>query len=210
MADITVVGVGPGHKDYLTRAAVEAAQKAEVLVGGRRQLELFKDSPAEKYVIARELDIIFNIIKDGVEAGKKVVVLASGDPGFYSILCSLKQNLPNMTTQVIPGISSIQLACAKLGIAWDDAFLTSCHGRDYTALVTAVQANKKVITLTDSQRNPISIARKLRELGIKDRPVYVACNLSDADESILKTTLFQLVATKEWQLNKCVMVIGNV
>lgn len=210
MGEITVVGVGPGHRDYLTRAAVEAVAQAQVLVGGHRQLELFQDSPAEKHVITKELGSILNIIRQRVKAGHHVVVLASGDPGFYGILGTIKRHLPDLTVRVIPGISSVQLACARLGITWDDAFLTSCHGRHCNDILMAVQNNKKVIALTDDRLNPAVIAGQLRAAGIADRPVYVACNLSLAGETMLEITLYKLSAVQQWQQHNCVMVIDSV
>ncbi|MBF7083289.1 precorrin-6y C5,15-methyltransferase (decarboxylating) subunit CbiE [Desulfallas sp. Bu1-1] len=207
MATITVVGLGPGSKDYLTRAAEEAITQADVLIGGRRQLEMFQATPAEKYTITSDMESVFNIIKSKAAGGSKIVVLASGDPGFYGILSSLKRGLPDLDIRVIPGISSIQLACASLGITWDDAFLTSCHGRDCAALASEVKNHKKVIILTDPKRNPGKLARILLEQGAGDRPVFVACNLSYPNEVIIKTTLGQLAAVDQWQAGNCVMVI---
>jgi precorrin-6y C5,15-methyltransferase (decarboxylating) CbiE subunit len=119
----------------------------------------------------------------------------------------LKRGLPDLDIRVIPGISSIQLACASLGITWDDAFLTSCHGRDCAALASEVKNHKKVIILTDPKRNPGKLARILLEQGAGDRPVFVACNLSYPNELIIKTTLGQLAAVDQWQAGNCVMVI---
>ncbi|AGL01469.1 precorrin-6y C5,15-methyltransferase (decarboxylating) subunit CbiE [Desulfoscipio gibsoniae] len=209
MAHITVAGVGPGSEKYLTRACIEAAEQADILVGGRRQLALFSHLTSEKYVITAAMDKLIDYLADNARAGKKIVVLASGDPGFYGIQSTLQNRLPGFTINVLPGVSSIQLACARLGLPWHDVFLTSCHGRDYGHLARAVKDHHKVITLTDPRHNPAELARILLNKGVTARKVYVACNLSYPDELITATTLEQLAAVPKWRENNCVMVIIN-
>ncbi|SFR06564.1 precorrin-6y C5,15-methyltransferase (decarboxylating) subunit CbiE [Desulfoscipio geothermicus] len=209
MADITVVGLGPGSREYLTRAAEEAVSQADVLVGGRRQLTLFNNLIKEKYIITKDLDGLFRFITEKINAQRKIAVLASGDPGFYGILAALKRRLPGVDINVIPGISSVQLACAKLGITWDDAYLTSCHGRDVAPLIEAVKNHHKVVALTDPQHNPAALARTLLRAGTGNRTVFVGCNLSYPNETINATTLEELAQVQQWQAQNCVMVIKN-
>ena len=209
MAHLTIVGVGPGSKEYLTRAAESAIDQADVLVGGHRQIQMFSPLPAEKIAITSELVPVLHLIKNKALNGEKVVVLSSGDPGFYGILATIKRHLPDLNVTVIPGISSVQIACARIGIAWDDAVLTSCHGRDILPLVAAVKEHNKVITLTGTKQNPTAIARALLEGGTGNKTVYLACNLSYQDEAIISTDLKQLSSSSldRNNFNNCVMVI---
>ncbi len=209
MAGITVVGLGPGSRDYLTEAAEHAINQADILIGGRRHLDMYNHLTVEKYPITADMAPLVDIIEANVAAGKHVVVLASGDPGFYGILSTLKRRLPGLRPEVVPGISSFQLGCAKLGISWEDACLTSCHGRDPAALVAAVNKHAKVITLTDPQNTPPALARALLGGGIGDLSVHVACNLSYNDESLTTTTLKELAAAEQWSSSNCIMVIIN-
>lgn len=209
MAEITVVGVGPGSKEYLTQAAEYAVTQADILIGGRRQLDLFNNLNIKKYPITKELDTLFIYIDENIKKCKKIVILASGDPGFYGILATLKRRFPDINIITIPGISSVQLACAKLGITWDDAYLTSCHGRDISPILEAVKVHNKVITLTDPQHNPAQLAQALLDAGAGERIVFVACNLSYPDESLTKISLQELASIKNWQKNNCIMVIIN-
>ncbi len=193
----------------MTEAARRAVAGADVLVGGNRHLAMYSHLTVEKYPINSDLAALMDIIETRVKAGKQVVLLASGDPGFYGILATLKRRLPELRPEVVPGISSFQLGCARLGISWEDACLTSCHGRDPEVLVTAVKKHAKVITLTDPRNTPPALARALLNGGIGDLPVHVACNLSYPDETITTTTLHQLAARENWSLNNCIMVILN-
>ncbi|SFG44443.1 precorrin-6Y C5,15-methyltransferase (decarboxylating) [Desulfotomaculum arcticum] len=207
MANITIVGVGPGSKEYLTRAAETAIDHADVLIGGHRQLEMFRSLPAEKIAITAELGPVLQLIRSKALNGEKVVVLSSGDPGFYGILGTINKYLPDLNVNVIPGISSVQVACAKIGITWDDAVLTSCHGRDILPLVAAVKKYNKVITLTGPKQNPTEIARALLEGGAINKSVYIACNLSYQDEVIISTDLKKLSSLNQSDFTNCVMVI---
>jgi len=209
MAGITVVGLGPGSREYVTEAAELVINQADVLVGGHRHLNMYHHLAVEKYPITADLTPLVDIIEAKVTAGKHVVVLASGDPGFYGILATLKRRLPKLQPKVVPGISSFQLGCAKLGISWEDACLTSCHGREPAVLVAAVKTHPKVITLTDPRNTPPALARALIDGGIGDLTVHVACNLSYDDETISTTTLRQLAAQEKWSSSNCIMVIIN-
>lgn len=211
MAPVTVVGLGPGAVEYLTPAAEQAVNRADVLVGGRRQLEMFGHLPARvtRHAITANLAPLPGIIQKEVSAGKHVVVLASGDPGFYGILSTLGRLLPEINPTVVPGISSFQLACARLGITWEDAYLTSCHGREPAALAAAVKKHRKVITLTDPRHNPPALARALLAVGTGDLEVHVACDLTYPNERVVSMTLKQLAGEEEWPSSNCVMVIIN-
>ncbi|KJS10812.1 MAG: hypothetical protein VR67_16030 [Peptococcaceae bacterium BRH_c8a] len=209
MAGLTVVGLGPGSRAYVTEAAERAINQADVLVGGRRHLDMYKHLAVDKYPVTADMAPLIDIIKAHVAAGKHVVVLASGDPGFYGILATLKRRLPGLRPEVVPGVSSFQLGCARLGIAWEDACLTSCHGRDPAVLVAAVKKHAKVITLTDPHNTPPALARVLLDGAIGDLTVHVACNLSYPDETLTTTTLKQLAAEEKWISSNCIMVIIN-
>lgn len=203
------MGLGPGSREYITEAAERAITGADVLVGGHRHLAMYNRLAMEKYPINSDLTALMDIIEAKVATGKHVVILASGDPGFYGILATLKRLLPKLRPVVVPGISSVQLGCARLGISWEDACLTSCHGRDPAVLVAAVKKHVKVITLTDPRNTPPTLARTLLDGGIDDLPVHVACNLSYPDETITTTTLKQLAARENWSTSNCIMVILN-
>ena len=209
MAGITVVGMGPGGMDYVTEAAQKAVGKANVLVGGRRHLDMYRHLSVEKIPITVDLEPLLDTIRNRVEAGEHVVVLASGDPGFYGILSTLRRRLPDLEPEVIPGVSSIQLACARLGITWEDACLFSCHGRSCAQLAEAVLNRPKVITLTDPRHTPPELARILLQAGVGHRLVFVACNLSYPEETIVATSLRQLAAGESCPSSNCVMVIIN-
>lgn len=201
---LNVIGIGPGSPDYLVPEAVKMIKEAEILIGGKRALALFPEHRGQKVEITGDLQKVINFIQNNL--GNKIAVLVSGDPGFHSLLPLLKKNFPQEKIKVIPGISSVQLAFARLAMPWHDAILLSLHGRNLDILSQYLQA-KKVALLTDPKNSPPKIAAFWLANGGADCLVHLCKNLSYDDEVILTCQMSQLA-----QLNDnapCVMVIIN-
>ncbi|MDA8233270.1 MAG: precorrin-6y C5,15-methyltransferase (decarboxylating) subunit CbiE, partial [Clostridia bacterium] len=109
--------------------------------------------------------------------------------------------------QVIPGISSMQLACARLGISWHDGLLASTHGRGLDGVADLVKTHPKVILLTGPEATPAHIAKVLLDAGINDKQAAVCGNLSYPDETIIRGTLAEIA--EKGQINNSVMVITD-
>ncbi len=182
---VTIVGCGPGSKKYLSGYAMQHIIHAEVLIGSRRLLSLFPDTDADTYVLSNNYKLLITRIVS-LRKTKKIVVLVSGDPGFYSYAKLIIDKIGIENCEVIPGISSIQLAFAKIGRTWNDACFMSLHGRTgkLASVVKKITENEKVAVLTDNSNNVKLIARKLLDAGLKDRKIYVCENLSLEKERI--------------------------
>lgn len=180
---IRVVGVGPGHPDYITPEVRNIINSADVLVGGERLLRDFAGHGQKQYAIKNNLPGMVEFINEH-RGRSTVVVLASGDPTFYGIVEFLKKHYRADELVIHPGLSSIQIACARLCISWHDAALYSVHGRGVEGLVELIRSNKKVIVLTDPQKTPGLIAGEMAAAGIKGKRMYVCENLSYEDERI--------------------------
>lgn len=189
MADqIRVIGVGPGNPDYITPVALNMIKNSDILVGGERVLELFRDLGRECFVIKNNLPEMVRFIRERRSAAT-VAVLASGDPVFYGILEYLKKQFGSAELLVVSGLSSIQLACARLCISWHDAALYSVHGREIGGLIELVKTCSKVVVLTDPLKTPSVLARMLSEHNISNKKIYVCENLSYENELIAEYNL---------------------
>lgn len=186
MAKVNIVGIGPGDKKYLTIQAIEVIRSADYLVGGIRHLELFKENHHQTFAIKNNLSEVLTFIKSSYDKGS-LVVLASGDPGFYGILNFLSLHFSKDELEVIPGISSIQLACSKLSLPWHDACLTSVHGRPIKNLLNFLHY-EKIVLLTDTKNTPEAVAEFIL-MHQQNRKVYICEHLSTKDEKIVETTL---------------------
>jgi cobalt-precorrin-7 (C5)-methyltransferase len=123
---ITIAGCGPGALDHLTPAARTAIEGAEVLAGASRLLALFPASQAERIVVGSDIPKTLDQLAIHVNR-RKVVVLVSGDPGVCSLAQPVIQRFGWESCRVIPGISSVQVAFARLGLDWTDALVISAH-----------------------------------------------------------------------------------
>jgi precorrin-6y C5,15-methyltransferase (decarboxylating) CbiE subunit len=123
---ITIVGCGPGGLDYLTPVARDSIARAEVLVGASRLLELFSTNGAQRIVAGGDVPRALDQLAPHI-GKRKVVVIVSGDPGICSLAQPVIQRFGWQACRVIPGISSVQVAFARLGLDWTDARLISAH-----------------------------------------------------------------------------------
>ncbi len=210
--DISVIGIGPGSLEYLLPAALRKVEGADVLIGGSRALELFQPFNEEKetFTIKGDLRAVIEYLHN-LSPDKKVAILVSGDPGFYSFLNFLKENYPSGNISVIPGISSVQLAFARIKSSWHDACLVSLHGRRRENLANyleeKLQEYPKVAILTDSQLTPDGVARLLLEEGFKDRHSYVLTDLTMPTEKVKELPLTELAQSRE--KGNSVVIIEN-
>ena len=179
---ITVVGVGPGTREYLLPVAREAVLAAEVLVGGRNALALFDSLGKEQRLIGSDLDGILEYI-DAARQTRRVAVLLSGDPGFFSLLPRLQQRFGSGGLAVVPGISSLQLACARLGIKWDGLSVASVHGRGLDGLAEIAGVERAAV-LTEPGYPPAAVCKHLLEQGSRFRQAWVFTDLCLPGERI--------------------------
>ena len=204
---ITIVGCGPGSKKYITGYARQRIKKAEVIIGSRRLLELFSDVEAEKFVINKNYKLLITRITS-LSRSNNVVVLVSGDPGFFSYAKLIIDKVGIENCEVIPGISSVQLAFASIGKTWNDACFVSLHGRkaEISTLIKKVKGHSKVAVLTDNTNNLKLIANGLLNEGLKDRKIYICENLSLDKERIRKFDVFSLQKARIRGLNVIIIL----
>lgn len=192
---IIVVGIGPGSPDYMLPIASRTIADATVVVGSRRALDTFAAAGQRTKVIDKDIDGVLDFIAAQL-ACQHVVVLASGDPGFYSILAALRQRFAAETLAVIPGISSVQLAFARLAEVWQDAALISMHGRQTADEQLSYRPGHKLGILTDTHHNPAYIAGVLLAHGWPETSLVWLCkNLSYDNEVIAAMTLAEAKLT---------------
>ena len=196
---VYVVGVGPGSGLYLTRAAEEIIDKAQLLIGGTRNIEFIRTSLGLKegqdpLVLGSDLASMMDQIEKNLD--KDIVVLASGDPSIYGIADYINRTMsrqedPATETNripsqrdsiqdkenlvIVPGISSIQYAFSVFKIPMNDLYITSSHGRqpDYDFIFM----HDKLALVTDSKIGPRQIAQEVNDRGLDDS-FYVCENLS--------------------------------
>jgi len=188
---IAVVGlIGGSAFGGDARAAIE---RADVVVGSARQLELAEVPPtAERVVLAGALDHVFDQVASHHARGARVCVLASGDPGFFGIVRALGERLGPAALAVFPAPSSISMAFARLGQSWDDAVVVSAHGRALDDAITAALDANKVAVLTSPDNPPEAVGKALLAAGCGPRDVAVVARIGEDGESVTRCDLVTL------------------
>ncbi|MCL6472078.1 MAG: precorrin-6y C5,15-methyltransferase (decarboxylating) subunit CbiE [Firmicutes bacterium] len=188
---VTVVGIGPGHPDFITPAAVKCIKDADVLIGGKRALEAVEKAGKQTYLVTADIDDTLSAISDNRD--REVAVLVSGDPGFYSLLKAIKKGLPELPIKVIPGISSVQMLFSAIAQEWQDVQLISVHGRPINELDSLIKRTNKICILTDEKLTADKVCRYLQSSGFNGRAV-VGRNLSYPDQEVIDKTIEEIAA----------------
>lgn len=84
-----IVGMGPGHSDYVLPIAKRALDEADVIIGGKRHIEPFQKTDKELIHVEGQLSKLPEMIRG--RQGQNIVVAVSGDTGFYSLLSYMKK-----------------------------------------------------------------------------------------------------------------------
>ena len=202
-----VAGIGPGNPDYVLPAALRAIRSAKVLVGGSRALADFADGGQCTMAIRGDIPAVLSFIGEKLRE-QDVVVMVSGDPGYYSLLDALRRTYSEDVLQVIPGISSVQFAFARLALPWHDADFLSFHGRRPSDEELSYAPGRVLGIITDKAYSSRTIPQLLMECGWpKEAKIAICARLSYDDERIVRTTLGGVVAEQE-ETHCVVVVIG--
>lgn len=186
---IIVAGIGPGGRDYILPAALAVIESAEVLVGGARALRDFGREGQKQFTIQGDIGEVIDFIREEIQK-RDVVAMVSGDPGYYSLLDALRRGFPVEYLTVIPGLSSMQLAFARIALPWHEARLLSFHGRRPSDAELLYERGRIIGTLTDTKYDSHTIPELLLSLGWhEDAELYVCAKLSYPEETIYQTTL---------------------
>ncbi|MFC1855522.1 precorrin-6y C5,15-methyltransferase (decarboxylating) subunit CbiE [Thermodesulfobacteriota bacterium] len=205
MNKVHIVGTGPGSHEYLLPIAKRLIEEADCLIGAERLLKIFDRLDTEKVELKGNLKDVIPYIKENRQT-KKIVVLVSGDPGIYSLSSIVRKSLKRGEYEVIPGISSMQLAFSKIGESWQDAIIISLHGRRHDNFAEMVKGSKKVFLLTDPAFPANEIAKHLLESGVTNKSLFVLENLSYKEERVIETDLEALSKMSDFS-SLCVMII---
>lgn len=201
-----IIGVGAEGMDSLSARAREIVAAAEVLAGGRRHLERFPDHPAERVIVGADLDAVAARLGAALAEGRRVVVLASGDPNFYGVAGPLLARLGREGAEILPNVSAMQLAFARLRLPWEDAALASVHARPLADILDLVRRHPKVGLLTDPRHTPAAVASFLLAQGVPPRRAFVCENLGTARERVVSCDLADLPGREFAPLNVLVLV----
>jgi precorrin-6B C5,15-methyltransferase / cobalt-precorrin-6B C5,C15-methyltransferase len=196
---ITVAGLDGRPLDEEIESLLEVAA---LVAGGERHLEMLGVKGERAAVLKGDLSEALERIED---TDGPVVVLASGDPGFFGIVRLLGERFGKENLCVLPGLSSVALAFARVGLSWHDAVTVSAHGRDPRRAVNVCRAHPKVAVLTSPEFGPAELAQMLDGLA---RSFVVAEKLGEKDERVFEGDA-TTVAGMRWEDPNVVLVLDE-
>ena len=207
---IYIIGIGPGSSEYLTKKAIDTVKSSDYTVGSTRAIDLFDDVNNK---LAFNVKDLLDKLEKGVDLaieGNTVSILSTGDPGFSGVLNTVlrianDKNFPKEKIEVIPGISSLQLAAARNHIQWDNANVMTFHGRENIEDILKVINNGKT-TIALPSKKVRDMAQFLLDNGVNENRQVVVCErLSYDDEKIVQSTLKDIASSEFTYM--CIMVI---
>ncbi len=217
--ELILAGVGRGGAGGMPPAVSRAIGQADVLLGAARLLEsetVMSAAPAAErqplYTADRILPYLRNLRENRPEA-KRVVVLFSGDTGFYSgcrgLLGALKEEISqgrlDASVSVLPGISSVSSLAALAGVNYEDAAILSIHGKQVPDLARRIRQEEKLFLLMSGVKDVNHLGRLLLDSGLSDCQVPAGYQLSYPEQQILSLTPEECCRREEEGLYTCLI-----
>jgi precorrin-6B C5,15-methyltransferase / cobalt-precorrin-6B C5,C15-methyltransferase len=200
---IDVIGIDDSGLACLTPAEAEIIDQATLLCGGARHLALFPGVERPAISIGGDLDSFYRTLA-AWDCGP-VAVLASGDPCYFGIGPLLAERFGGRVS-IHPRPSSVAMAFARLGIAWQDATVVSVHGRPIAEALPAVLRASKVAILTDAEHTPAVMAEVLLAAGMDDCRAFVFERLGGTQEQIHEHHLSEIPGRRFDALNVLILL----
>ena len=192
MPDITkkwlyVIGIGEDGWDDLSADSRELLYKSEIVIGGERHLKMIPgDWEGERIIWASPIREAVTKILDWrpseLGSGKKVAVMASGDPLCYGIAAKLLRHLPIEEIWIKPALSTFSLICSRVGWSLPDIETLTIHGRPLEMLHTFVQPGAKLLVLNEDEGSPKQAAELLAARGFGKSQITVLEHLGGSKE----------------------------
>lgn len=196
---ILVIGIGEDGLAGLTQSSLALLQNAEIIIGGERHLKMLAAMGQPKNQTRTDWSKGFKKTLDFIEEkkGANIVVLASGDPMYFGVGATLARRFGANALNVIAGVSSITLACARMGWSQPDVNIVTIHGRPVENINRYLSNGAKIIALSNGGESPSILAKLLCERGFAKSTITVLENLGGKNENRIEGL------AQNWQDNEC-------
>lgn len=189
--NVVLAGIGPGTESHMTAAVMKAIENADCIFGAERMIAVVKSS-AEKfpYYLARDIIPEIEKIKRNSISGKNILILFSGDTGFFSGAKKIHEELKKIASiniKVLPGISSISYLASSIGESWHDCNIVSLHGTQekewLEKLGSSLRNKEKCFFITGGKND---IPKIMDSCRLENAVIHLGYNLGYADEKVMK------------------------
>src|SRR5271157_3345093 len=202
---LVILGIGDEGLGGLTDRARQILAGSDLIVGTPPILALLASLPGRKVVLEPEMSRALEQVKESLRARQPVLV-SSGDPLFYGVARYLCDRLGKDCFEILPHVSSMQLAFARVKESWEDAYLTNLAGRPIEAVLDRIRTAEKVGLFSSDELTPPRVARELLQRGIDYFRAYVCENLGSPDERVTQAELADLATMEFDPLNVLILI----
>lgn len=180
---LSIIGIGEDGRAGLSAAANALIERAELVVGGRRHLDLVGDTPGEKLEWAKPLEATATTIL--ARRGTPVAVLASGDPFWFGAGATLARSIPLEDMQVVPSPSSFSIAASRLGWSLQDVTTLGLNMKGLTPLIRRhLHHGRRILALALNGDTAREVAELLTGAGFGESVIVVMEALGGPRERI--------------------------
>lgn len=176
-----IVGIGEDGLDGLTPATRAVVEAAEVIIGGSRHHTLSDSVTADRLAWPSPFDALVEQLR-GLR-GRRVVVLATGDPLWYSVGARIGREIPPDQITYHPQLSAFQLAAARMGWSLADLETLTVHGRPVEQMIAFIQPDQRLLILTTGAETPAQIAAFLTDRGFGQSKMTVLAAMGGDGEA---------------------------
>ena len=202
---VFIVGIGDDGVEGMTSHAVRIVEAADLLVGPDSCRSLVPAPLQERLETVASLDELVERIEQVGE--RRLVVLASGDPLFYGTARFVCDRLGKDRFEVVPHVSSMQLAFARVKESWEDAYLANLSGLStIERVVDKIRTVDTAGLFTSERWPPNAVAKAMLEQGLHGFQAYVCENLGSPDERVTQGGLAEIAADSFGSLNVMILV----
>ncbi|MCF1505225.1 precorrin-6y C5,15-methyltransferase (decarboxylating) subunit CbiE [Afifella sp. H1R] len=179
-----VIGIGEDGLSGLSAAAQRLVDDAEILIGGERHLAMLPEDEREKLAWPSPLSELVSRLTE--YRGRRVVVLASGDPMHFGIGATLARSIPPEEMLIIPGLSAFALAASRLAWPLERVEMVTLHGRPIGRLALSVYPGAKLLILSHDGTTPAAVAAYLTARGFGDSRMVALAHMGGPKETGIK------------------------
>jgi precorrin-6B C5,15-methyltransferase / cobalt-precorrin-6B C5,C15-methyltransferase len=201
---VYIVGIGDDGLDGMTAQARRLLEEADLLVGPDSCAGVLTEALRSRLETAANLEELVERIE--AAGNQRIVLLASGDPLFYGTARYVCGKLGKDRFEVVPHVSSMQLAFARVKESWEDAFLANLAGQSIERVIDRIRTSETAGLFTNEQWPPAAVAKALLEHGIDAFQAYVCENLGSPDERVTQGSLAEIATESFGPLNVMILV----
>jgi precorrin-6Y C5,15-methyltransferase (decarboxylating) len=200
-----IIGIGSDGLAGLTSRARELLEAAEVIFGPESVLELLPQLRGERRPLGSDLQEAANQLAS-LRGKKRLAIVVSGDPLFYGVARYLCDRLGKEDFEVLPHVSSMQLAFARIKESWEEAYLTNLATHPLETILDRIRVAETVGLFTSEKEGPAYIARQLLARGLDYFRCYVCENLGGPDECVTQGELSEIAEMEFGSLNVVILI----